>query len=259
MTMTRWLCATTMATAMLLGGCGGGDEPNPVTPPVDPPKSATPAPTEPPAAVDPPAEPETPKAEEPVSLFDGKELGKWKRSDFAAGAEPKVEDGVLIVPAGEVMSGVTWQGEPPAKMNYEIELDAQRRDGNDFFCGLTFPVADSHCTLVMGGWGGGMTGLSSLNGYDASENATSQWIKYESEKWYHVRVRVTEQAIQVWLDGKQIIHADITDARVSTRIEVEMSKPLGLATYQTTGAFRNITLKKVDGPAPIEKKDDLPE
>ena len=52
---------------------------------------------------------------------------------------------------GESLTGVTWQGEPPARMNYEIELDAQRVDGSDFFCGLTFPVNKTCASLICGG------------------------------------------------------------------------------------------------------------
>ena len=44
--------------------------------------------------------------------------------------------------------------------------------GGDFFATLTFPVDDSFCTFVTGGWGGDIVGLSSIDGWDASDNET---------------------------------------------------------------------------------------
>ena len=52
--------------------------------------------------------------------------------------------------------------------------------GGDFFCGLTFPYGDASCTFVVGGWGGGLVGLSSINGDDASENETRTTISWEA-------------------------------------------------------------------------------
>lgn len=58
-------------------------------------------------------------------------------------------------------------------MNYELSLEAMRVDGSDFFCGLTFPVGSNFCSFIVGGWGGGVVGLSSLNSEDASQNETT--------------------------------------------------------------------------------------
>jgi hypothetical protein len=49
-------------------------------------------------------------------------------------------------------------------MNYEIKLEAKKVTGNDFFCGMTFPVGDSFCSFIVGGWGGPVVGLSSIDG-----------------------------------------------------------------------------------------------
>jgi hypothetical protein len=130
-------------------------------------------------------------------------------------------------------------------MDYEITLDAMRAQGNDFFCGLTFPVGENPCTLILGGWGGGLCGLSSIDYFDASENETTRMMKFETGKWYHVRLRVVPNRIQAWLDDEPLVDVDITGRKIGVRIEVELSKPLGIATYATTGAVRNIRLKKL--------------
>jgi hypothetical protein len=67
---------------------------------------------------------------------------------------------------GSNLTGVTGTGEVPAG-DYEIELQAMRLAGSDFFCGLMFPVQTDHCSLIVGGWGGALVGLSSLNFHDA--------------------------------------------------------------------------------------------
>lgn len=182
------------------------------------------------------------------SLFDGKSLGNWRSTNFGGEGEVSVEDGTIVLPHGDDMTGVTWRGEPPARMDYEIEVEAQRVDGHDFFCGLTFPVGPDACSLICGGWGGGKTGLSSLDGLDASQNETSQWIDYDNGRWYRIRVRVTEHRIEAWLDDKQIVDADTTDRKVSIRGEVDPSKPLGIATWRTTGAIRAIKFRKLATP-----------
>jgi hypothetical protein len=135
----------------------------------------------------------------------------------------------------------------PLPAAYEIAFDAMRVSGTDFFCGLTVPVGASHCSLIVGGWGGSLVGISSLNGMDASENETSTYKEFVSRRWYAIRLRVTEKKIQAWIDEEKIIDFDLTDVRVSLRIgEIEKSQPLGLASWQTSAAYRNIRYRAVE-------------
>jgi hypothetical protein len=180
------------------------------------------------------------------SLFDGKELGHWKPTEFGGQGESKVEDGTLLLTHGESLTGVTWQGPVPAKMDYEIELDAQRVDGNDFFCGLTFPINNDCASLIIGGWGGGVCGISSLDGDDAARNDTSSVHEFKTGQWYHIRLRVTEDEIEAWLDKEQIVDAHTKGKKISVRGEVEASQPLGLSSYQTSAALKNIRMRKLE-------------
>lgn len=192
-----------------------------------------------------------PAATQPVtengwqSLFDGKTLKNWKSTDFGAQGEVKVEKGELILTHGDSLTGVTWQGPLPAKMDYEIELDAKRVDGNDFFCGLTFPVNDTCASLICGGWGGSVCGISSLDDNDAANNSTTKIQKFENGTWYHIRLRVIPDKIMAWIDDEQIVDVDTKGKKISVRAEVEASQPLGIATYQTTGALKNIRIRKL--------------
>jgi len=183
-----------------------------------------------------------------MSLFDGKTLGHWKITDFGGQGKVYIKDGIIYLEQGNDMTGITWTG-PLVRMDYEITLEAMRVSGSDFFCGLTFPVNDNCCSLILGGWGGSLCGLSNIDYYDAANNETTRFVSFENGKWYHVRLRVTPNRIQAWLDeeGEEpLVDIDIAGRKIDTRIEVDLSKPLGIATWQTTGAVRNIRLRKLE-------------
>ena len=146
---------------------------------------------------------------------------------------------------GEPLTGITWRGGALAAVNYEIRLEAQRLAGNDFFCGLTFPVGASSCSLILGGWGGSVVGLSSLDGKDASENETTQRIAFDDRRWYAVRVRVAAERIQGWLDDHRIIDVGTAGRQISVRPEVDASRPLGIASYRTRAALRRIETRSL--------------
>jgi hypothetical protein len=178
------------------------------------------------------------------SLFDGKSLQGWRKTSFSGSGEVEVKDGQIILEAGNDLTGVNWTNELP-RSNYEVTLEAMRVDGSDFFCALTFPVKQDPCTLVVGGWGGGVVGLSSLDGSDASENETTSFTSFKNGQWYRIRLRVTDAKIEAWIDDKKVADVKLAGRRISIRIEVEASKPFGIATWRTTGAIRNIKMRLV--------------
>ncbi len=184
--------------------------------------------------------------EPPRSLFDGKTLGSWKVSDYEGAGDAHVEDGALVLPFGERLSGVKWTGEPLPRMNYEIVLEARRVDGSDFFCGLTFPVNDEYASLIVGGWGGALCGISSINGDDAAHNDTRTFQKLDNGKWYRVRLRVTPTKLQAWLDDEKIVDVATSGKKIDIRHDIEESKPLGIASFQCTAALRNIRLMPIE-------------
>jgi len=179
-------------------------------------------------------------------LFDGKTLEGWEVTDFGGQGSVIVKDGAIILEQGEPITGLTWKGAAVPTSNYEIHLEAKRVEGNDFFCALTFPVKKKSCTLVLGGWGGGVMGLSSIDGFDASENETTQYYSFESGKWYKLRLRVTDAKIEAWLGKEKIANVELEGKDISVRIEMELSKPIGLASFQTVGAVRKLKLVKLD-------------
>lgn len=180
---------------------------------------------------------------EKLVLFDGKSLEGWKKTDYSGSAAVKVEDGTLVVPAGRPMSGVTCTRRDLPTTNYEFTYQAMRLKGSDFFAAATFPVGKSYLTFVNGGWGGNVTGLSNLNGADASENETNRFVKYQDKTWYKFRVRVTDRTIRCWIDDKSVVVLRHEGLQLGTRIETRANQPLGFATYDSAGALRDIEVR----------------
>lgn len=172
-------------------------------------------------------------------LFDGKSLNGWGITNFGPQGPVSVSDGNIVLSMGDGSTGITWKEDFPVD-NYEVSLEAMKVDGNDFFCGLTFPVGKDPCTLIVGGWGGTVVGLSSINGMDASENETSTLRQFEKNRWYRIRLKVAGGKIQAWIDDDQVIDFTIGDNTISIRPEVELSRPFGIASWNTTAALRNI-------------------
>lgn len=182
-----------------------------------------------------------------VILFDGSGLANWVHTDFAGKGNIFInEKKHLVMEMGAELSGLHWRGDALPKVNYEIRLEARRTMGSDFFCGLTFPYKETHATLVLGGWGGSLIGISSIDDFDASENETGDAYVFEDNKWYRIKLRVTEEELKVWIDDDLVIDCEVEGRQIGMRIgEIEMSKPLGIATYATTGEFKSITLLKI--------------
>lgn len=169
----------------------------------------------------------------------------WHVAEYLSSGDVWVEDNTCFLGEGNSMTGIRWDGPLPS-MNYEVTLDAKRVDGRDFFCGLTFRYGDDPCTLIVGGWGGGLVGISSLDGMDASENTTATWREFENERWYTIRLRVTPGTIQAWIDSDKVVEVTTTGRRIGIRFEVEPCRPLGIATWRTTGAIKNVRIRAFD-------------
>jgi hypothetical protein len=182
-----------------------------------------------------------------IPLFDGKSLEGWRiidTFDFRRHGKVYVKDKAIFLEQGEPATGISWKGELP-RTNYEITLEGQRVEGSDFFCGLTFPVKEEYCTLILGGWGGSVVGLSNVDTYSAVENETTQAVDFKNKRWYAIRLRVTDQRIKVWIDDDELIDLETQGRRFSIYWEQDPVKPLGLVTWQTSGALRNLKLKRI--------------
>ncbi len=188
------------------------------------------------------------------SLFDGKTLKGWKVPQFGGEGKVEVKDGAIILGRGDTMTGITYTGKVPT-VDYELSFEGKRVDGSDFFATATFPAGKSHCSFVLGGWGGSVVGLSSIDFADASENETTKFKSFKLNQWYKIRIRVTKEKIECWIDDEKTVDlAYVTweddngkkvkkERKISIRIECDLCRPLGISAWCTTGALRNIRIR----------------
>lgn len=174
------------------------------------------------------------------------EPGKWQAIEGAADLEWNDENSVLKIGIGTDLNGARWTGPLPT-VPYVVELEARRMSGSDFFCGLTFPVrSGKECvSLIVGGWGGNLVGISSIDGLDASENSTGSQQKFEDQRWYRIRVEVRDEHLQAWIDDQQVVDAITEDQKLSLRPgPIEACAPFGLATWLTSAEIRGVRWRK---------------
>jgi hypothetical protein len=196
-------------------------------------------------------------AAETIQLFNGKDLAGWKVAEFQdAGKVEVLPDGVISCQAGKPLSGIAYTNPVPT-MSYELKLEAMRAEGSDFFIALTLPIEDSFCTVIIGGWGGMVCGISCINYMSAVDNQYVRGLTLENNQWYTLRVRVMPNVMQVFLDDK-LYHARVEYEKASifslrSGSDLEKTKPLSLASYDTHAKWRNFTLTKITEPTEDDK------
>jgi len=191
---------------------------------------------------------ETAEAPGEIVLFNGVDLTGWESTRFGGEGDVFVnEEGHLEFGFGAVITGVHWTGDPPSTGQYEVELEAMKLDGHDFFCALTFPVKESHATFVVGGWGGGVVGISCVDDLNASENETMSIEGFERDRWFRIKVRVTDEKLEAWIDERKMVDLALEGRKISLLPgDIELSKPLGIAAYQTRAQYRNFVWRSLD-------------
>ncbi len=185
------------------------------------------------------------------ALFDGATLAGWRilrDKGYTSPGRVHVQDGTIRLETGRMQTGIAWNGDFP-RDDYEVSLEAMRVAGYDFFCGMTFPVGDEPCTLIIGGWGGSVVGLSNVDHMHAAENVTTTGRSFETGRWYRIRLRVTPQRISAWIDNDLVIDLLRADHRFSVWWEQESAVPLGIGTWDTAAALRNIRLTRLSPDA----------
>lgn len=171
-------------------------------------------------------------------LLDPAALPHWQVTRFGGDGDVQLQAGQVELGMGSPLTGITWQG-PLPEGDYELELTATRLQGNDFFCGLTFPVGGGHLTLVVGGWGGTLVGLSSLDGEDAAHNETARRMRFHAGQPYRIHLRVTASHVAVRIDGSPVLDVALAGRRLGLRPEVTLSAPLGICTFATAARCTN--------------------
>jgi hypothetical protein len=172
--------------------------------------------------------------------------GKWEAIEGASDLVWDEGSRTMRIGVGTDLNGVRWTGPLPT-VPYTVELEARRMIGSDFFCGLTFPVRSGKesVSLIVGGWGGGLVGISSIDNLDASENSTGSQFQFEDKRWYRIRVEVGQERLQAWIDDSQVVDAYTEGQKLSLRAgPIEVCAPFGLATWVTSAEVRGVRWRK---------------
>ncbi len=156
----------------------------------------------------------------------------------------EMRDDSIVLGFGNPLTGIHWPDGVP-RNDYELQLTATRLDGTDFFCGLTFPVGDGALTLIVGGWGGALVGLSCLDGHDASDNETTRMMRFRKGQPVEVCLRVEASRVTVHLDDALVIDVDTAGRACTVRPEVAASEPLGIASFMTTSKISRPRIRRL--------------
>ena len=175
-------------------------------------------------------------------LFDGETMDGWEIVGFGGQDKIEVVDDAIVAEAGYPLAGIASTLKDLPNSGYTLSLEAQKIDGTDFFCCVSFPVKDQHCSLVLGGWGGTLCGISCINTEDASQNSKKWLKKFERGQWYAIEIKVTDDRIVCSVDDEVMVDLPLDGVELSLRSEVHSTTPIGICAFETKSAWRNIRL-----------------
>ncbi|MBK8093937.1 MAG: hypothetical protein IPK32_18695 [Verrucomicrobiaceae bacterium] len=189
-----------------------------------------------------------PAAKRQWRLFDAPHAAAWKSAGVVGEGKSALVDGELTLSTGEPMTCMRMEAfQAPAfpTQRYRIEFETMRTEGADFFGSLTFPVRGrDHLTLILGGWGGSLVGLSSIDGEDASNNSTRGNLDFVNGRWYRVKIELRDEEVQVWIDGRLYVNTNLRGREASLRPgDIESCRPLGFATYLSACRVRGLVVE----------------
>lgn len=185
------------------------------------------------------------------TLTDASQGPGWQQSGIPDEGRISVKDGELSLSPGQPMTGAKfapWTAAGLPETNYRISYEAMRVEGRDIFGMCTFPVGShqSHATFVIGGWGGTVTGISSIDFLDASENQTRVEQVFESNRWYRVRIEVRPEDLRVWINDRPVVNASIKGKKITLRQgDIDHCLPFGFATWNTAGKIRKVLIQRL--------------
>jgi hypothetical protein len=190
-------------------------------------------------------------------LFDGKTLNGWTRMTRGwfryAGGSVKIEDGQLRLSHGSYGVGISRNAAP--NTNYEVRVEAMRVSGHRDIASLHFSVGDAVCNLAVGGFDSGdVVALDQVDRKPGDNNATTRHVRFESNRWFVVRLRVTDDRIQAWIDQEQLINLPRRGHAFSTSRD---AGPFGVFAWAGISAIRSIRMRQLK-PEAAERSQSAP-
>jgi hypothetical protein len=188
-----------------------------------------------------------PKPGQWQSLFDGESLDGWRiveGGDYAGHGEVAVRAGQIVLGAGRLFTGIAWTRQFPTG-DYEVAFEAMRTKGGNNFASTLFPVGTEHVCLSVAGWDGRVVALHWVDGKPGVDNITTRRMNFENGRWYLVRVRVTRNRVEAWIDRDRMIDIPREGHTFTLDHPTAVLKPFGLSTAYSTGVLRNIRLRRL--------------
>jgi Domain of Unknown Function (DUF1080) len=173
----------------------------------------------------------------------------WKSAGIPEEGAVAIQNGEITLHPGQPMTGAQWAlwksaGLPLSR--YAIEYEAMRVQGNDFFGTVTFPVGDSHVSLIVGGWGGTLVGISSIDDMDASENSTTGNAFFENHRWHKVRIEVRDDELRAWINDKLFVSTSTRGHKLGLRTgDIGKCLPFGFASYASQARIRSVLIRRL--------------
>jgi hypothetical protein len=84
-----------------------------------------------------------------------------------------------------------------------------------------------------------------VDGEDASNNPTRRFVHFETGRDYRIRVRVGGGRLRCFLDEELIVNLALAAHDFSLRPEVQLTRPLGLSTFLTTGRISALRYRRL--------------
>lgn len=190
-----------------------------------------------------------PVARKSWDLLDQSHAEMWRQAGIPDEGKVVVIQGEMSLTAGQPMTGSKfpqWAELGIPGTGYRVSYEARRDAGDDIFGMCTFPVSshDTHATFVLGGWGGTVTGVSSIDFSDANENSTRGERRYENGVWYRVTIEVRPEDIRAWVDDLPMVNVSIKGRKVGLRPGfIDRCIPFGFATWNTVGKIRKVRVE----------------
>lgn len=184
-------------------------------------------------------------------LLDATLSSHWQQSGIPDEGVLQRSGQELTLPAGQPMTGCkfsAWQDLGLPGTDYRIDYEAMRVEGEDAFGMCTFPVAGhgAHATFVIGGWGGTLTGISSIDFKDASENSTRAEQRFANGVWHRVHLEVRPDDIRAWVNDRPVVNVSIKGRNVSLRPGyIDHCLPFGFATWNTEARIRAVRISRL--------------
>jgi formylglycine-generating enzyme required for sulfatase activity len=179
------------------------------------------------------------------SLFDGKSLRGWTAVGRAR--PPAVaQEGQMFIGLEYSICGIAWQGDFP-KLNYEVTLDVMSLAERSGFCNIVFPIGDLEtCWVFCKGQNANHAALSLAHDAYFPNDEAAQTVDIQNGRWYPIRIRVTEDRVEGWMDD--VKKFDLPRAKMAFSLHNEFQQclmPFGIGTWYAQGALRNIQLRRL--------------